>query len=317
MPKLSVVILTYNEELHIARAIRSLRQCPAVTDIYVVDSHSTDNTRSIAELEGAQVFEHDFVNQAKQLQWALDSLPIATEWTMRLDADELIGADLAYELATAVATAADNVGGFTLNRRHIFLGKWIKHGGRFPMRLLRVWRTGNGRVEDRWMDEHIVIKDGATLDLKGKFEDRNLQDLHFFTEKHNSYATREALAVLMSRYGQKAYQDDLYSLSPQAKLKRFVKERVYNRLPYQVTAFSYFSFRYFLQLGVLDGPQGLVYHFLQACWYRFLVGAKLAELKLTLAKLPSDELKLEELNRVVHKLTMGNPARRERTGTEI
>lgn len=317
MPEITAIILTFNEELHIERAIKSLRRCPAVTAIYVVDSHSTDNTRLIAEALGAHVVKHEFVNQAKQLQWALDALPITTDWIMRLDADEVIGDDLAQELAAAVKEVPNSVGGFTLNRRHIFLGKWIRYGGRFPLKLLRVWRTGHGRVEDRWMDEHVVLRGGSILDLEGRFEDRNLFDLHYFTQKHNSYAMREALEVLMTSYGQRIHDEAHYTLPPQARFKRLVKERIYNRLPYQFTSFAYFVYRYFVQLGFLDGRKGLSYHFLQGFWYRFLVGAKTEELRSKLVGLPNDEMRLVELERIAHRLTTGSATPSSSIGEDV
>lgn len=295
LSRLTAIILTYNEEIHISRAIRSLQQCSAVDSIFVVDSFSTDRTVQIAEQFGAHVVRHPFVNQAKQFQWALDTLPIRTEWIMRLDADEVLGEDLAEKLPAAISEAPSSVTGFTLNRRHIFLGRWIKHGGRYPLRLLRVWRNGIGRVEDRWMDEHVVLREGTIRDLEGKFEDRNLNDIHFFTEKHNRYATREAVESLLQEYGTHPVHGQSFGLSSQARVKRILKERIYNRLPYQLTSMSYFLFRYFLQRGFLDGSPGLVYHFLQGFWYRFLVGAKAQEIRLAISLLPTTEARIAKL----------------------
>lgn len=295
MAPLTAIILTYNEEDHIARAIASLRLHGLAEKIYVVDSYSTDDTRRIAERNGAVVVEHPFVNQAQQFQWALDSLSIESPWILRIDADEIIYDDLALEISQAIETASLDVGGFTFNRRHIFMGKWIRYGGRYPLRLLRVWRTGQGSVEDRWMDEHIVLSKGTIENLNGRFEDRNLGDISFFTEKHNRYASREALEILSSKYGLKTPAHAALVLSRQAKFKRFVKESVYNRLPYQLTALAYFLFRYLFRFGFLDGPQGLVYHFLQGFWYRFLVGVKTQELEDVVSTLSSHKLRQAKL----------------------
>lgn len=297
MTSLTAVILAFNEERHIARAIESLRLGSLTEKIFVVDSYSTDNTRRIAEEHGAVVVEHTFVNQAQQFQWALESLPIDSQWIIRIDADEIIYDDLAEEIASSIQKAPRSVGGFTLNRRHIFLGRWIKYGGRYPLRLLRVWRTGLGRIEDRWMDEHVVLSGGSISDLSGRFEDRNLGDLNYFTRKHNQYASREALEVLLNKYELKAPSAGSVILSGQARAKRIIKERVYNRLPYQVTSLTYFLFRFVFQLGFLDGPQGFVYHFLQGYWYRFLVGAKVQEMEAVLSTLPTLELKQEQLTK--------------------
>ena len=271
---LTVVILTFNEAHHIARAIDSVRGI--ARDILVVDSFSTDATVALAEAGGARVVQHAFVNQAAQFQWALDACGITTGWTMRLDADELIEPDLAAALARTLPTLHTEVTGITLDRKHIFMGRWIRHGGRYPLRLLRVWRTGRGRVEQRWMDEHVVVDGGRTIALAGGFADANLGDLTFFTAKHNGYATREAIEVLAARF-------DLFGNDAalpgwgQARRKRWIKTRIYNRLPLWVGPTGYFLYRYVVQRGFLDGRAGLIYHVLQGFWYRFLVAAKVAD----------------------------------------
>src|SRR5580658_7573291 len=93
MPSLAVFIITYNEELHIARAIRSV--CDIATDIVVVDSQSTDRTVEIASELGARIFQNPFVNQARQFAWAMSHCGVSADWTMRLDAEEYIEPDLA------------------------------------------------------------------------------------------------------------------------------------------------------------------------------------------------------------------------------
>lgn len=285
MPELAVVILTYNEERHIARAIRSVASI--AREIFVVDSFSTDRTVELAQALGATVLQHGFVNQARQFQWALDTAPITAGWIMRLDADEVIEPDLAQEIAAQLPTLGTDVAGVNLKRKHIFLGRWIRHGGRYPLLLLRIWRRGQGRVEDRWMDEHVVVWGGRTVTFTGDFADHNLNDLTYFIDKHNKYATREAIEVLNQRRGLFPRDQAVSSGegSWQAGVKRLVKERLYNHVPFQISALLYFLLRYVVQLGFLDGKPGLIYHGLQGFWYRFLVGAKVHELELATAHL--------------------------------
>ncbi len=279
MIDLAVIILTHNEELHIARAIRSVSSL--AREIIVIDSCSADRTAEIARELGATVLQNEFVNYAKQFQWALDNAPIAAEWIMRLDADEVVEADLVEEIKTKLPLLSDEIAGINLKRKHIFLGRWIRHGGRYPLVLLRIWRRGRGRIEDRWMDEHIIVWGGRTATFEGGFADHNLKDLTAFIEKHNKYATREAIDVLGRKY--RLFPRDevvtVESTSRQAATKRFLKEAVYNPMPFQASALLYFLYRYFLQFGFLDGKEGLVYHVLQGFWYRFLVGAKVLELE--------------------------------------
>jgi len=301
----SVIILTYNESLHIARAIESVR---AFSDeVLVVDSFSSDDTCEIARRRGALVVQHAFVNQAKQFQWALDNLPITGNWTMRLDADEIIEADLAEQINTQLPTLDPQITGINFKRKHIFMGRWVRHGGRYPLKMLRLWRTGQGRIEDRWMDEHISVAQGRTITLEGGFADHNLHDLTFFTHKHNQYATREAIEVINSRLALFAVRHELNEgqSSFQARLKRVVKNRLYNRVPFTLSSTAYFLWRYLIQLGFLDGRSGLVYHLLQGYWYRFLVGAKVLELETAIAHLNDKEAIIRELSKLTgHNLTL-------------
>lgn len=308
--KITAIILTHNESLHIERAIRSV--LPFAEQIIVVDSGSTDGTTDIAQALGAEIHTHPFVNQARQFQWALDTLPIRGEWVLRLDADEIIEADLAQEIAHKLPHLPAEVVGVNFKRKHIFMDRWVRHGGRYPLLMLRLWRHGHGRIEDRWMDEHMVVWGGRTLSFDGGFADHNLKDLSYFVAKHNQYATREAIEVINQRLDLFARDDalDARSASWQAAAKRRVKEGLYNRLPFTLSAPLYFLWRYVFQLGFLDGRSGLVYHFLQGCWYRFLVGARVMELQRAVAHLGEDKPAIcAELSRLTgHKLVARRPA---------
>jgi glycosyltransferase involved in cell wall biosynthesis len=295
---LAVIILTFNEERHISRALASV--AAVASEVFVIDSFSTDRTVELARTHGATVLQNRFINQAKQFQWALDHAPVTASWVMRLDADEVIEADLATKLRNELPRLADDVVGINLNRKHVFLGRWIRHGGRYPLLLLRIWRRGHGRIEDRWMDEHMVVSGGRVVTFDGGFADHNLHDLTYFTDKHNKYATREAIEVINER--RHLLRCDAEKVkekgSRQAATKRWIKERFYNRMPYQVSAPAYFLYRLIFQLGFLDGKEGLVYHALQGLWYRFLVGAKVAELESAIRHIEDPALVRAELRRL-------------------
>jgi glycosyltransferase involved in cell wall biosynthesis len=297
MTELAVIILTHNEARHLGRALDHVT--PFAKEVFVIDSYSNDDTIAIARAHGAQVLQHKFVNYAKQFQWALDNAPITSSWVMRLDADEVVEADLAAEIEAKLPSLPPDVTGVNLKRKHIFLGRWIKHGGRYPLVLLRIWRAGKGRIEDRWMDEHILLIEGRAVVFEGGFADHNLNDLTFFIDKHNKYATREAVDVINQRRGLFPRDHDLEAraTSRQAATKRFVKEQIYNCIPFEISSLSYFVFRYFVQLGFLDGRAGLVYHFLQGYWYRFLVGAKIREFEQALGVLKGAQGS-QELSRI-------------------
>lgn len=301
---LAVIILTHDEAPHIARCLASAQRF--ADECYVVDSGSSDGTREIAARLGATVLEHPFVNYSTQFQWALDTIPTHATWLMRLDADEVVDADLAQRLRDDLPHLPAEVVGVNLDLRYIFMGRWIRHGGRYPLRLLRVFRRGHGRIEQRWMDEHIIVSGGRTVAFEGGFADHNLKDLTFFIDKHNRYATREALDALNQRHQLFPRDADLApkAVSRQAALRRFIKERIYNRLPFPLSSTGYFLFRYVVQLGVLDGIEGLVYHVLQAFCYRFLVGAKLMELERGIAGLDDKAAIIARLEQLTgHRLT--------------
>jgi len=298
LTSLAVIILTHNEEKHIRRALESI--AAIASQIFIVDSNSTDKTVELAEAMGAVVYRNPFINYSKQFQWGLDNAPITADWIMRLDADEIIEPELVREIAAKLPGLEKEVVGVNLKRKHIVLDRWIRHGGRYPLILTRIWRKGHGRIEDRWMDEHMVIWGGKTVLFDSPFSDHNLNDFGFFTEKHNKYATREAVDVLNRRH--QLFDEDLSLTSEasslQASLKRFVKEKVYNRIPFPISTLGYFLFRYIFQLGFLDGREGLIYHFLQGYWYRFLVGVKVLEFERALATLSTKEEKRLELARL-------------------
>lgn len=274
---LTVVILTKNEERHIARAIASVAQ---IADrIVVVDSGSTDRTVELARDGGAEVLENPWVNYATQFNWALDQLSGDTDWVFRLDADEVVSEALANEIAAQLRGLSSDAAGVYVSRRMTFLGRPIKWGGVFPVRVLRLFRHGRGRCENRWMDEHVLV-DGSTAEFSGEIVDDNLNSLTWWTEKHNAYASREVVDLLNLEYGFMAHETvaDLRS-GQQAGVKRWIKEKVYARLPRGGRAFVYFLYRYVVRLGFLDGREGTAFHFLQGFWYRYLVDIKLHEVK--------------------------------------
>ncbi|WP_170429444.1 glycosyltransferase family 2 protein [Ruegeria arenilitoris] len=274
--QLTVVILTFNEERHIARAIGSIRGI--AERIVVVDSGSNDRTVEIARGFGVEVLSNPWRNHATQFNWALDQLDDKTQWVLRLDADEVVSEKLADQISAAISSAPETTDGFTVGRRMCFLGRPIRHGGLFPMAILRLFRHGKGRCEDRWMDEHIMV-DGDTGILTGELLDDNLNSLSWWTDKHNAYASREVVDMLNHEFQFMPIETVAGLGKGQAGLKRWLKEKVYSRSPGGLRAFLYFLYRYVLRLGFLDGREGLAFHVLQGFWYRFLVDAKLQEVR--------------------------------------
>jgi glycosyltransferase involved in cell wall biosynthesis len=283
---ISVIILTYNEEKHIKRCIESL--LPVVEEVFIVDSYSTDKTVEIAESLGAKVYQNKWINYAVQFQWGLDNCPINTKWVMRMDADEYILPELALEINQKIGTLNNDISSIYIKRRVLFMNKWIKHGGYYPTWLLRIWKYEYGMIEERWMDEHIKVSQGNSIKFDNDIVDDNLNNLTSWTEKHNNYATREAIDLLNYIYSFVNYDDVKPNIfGSQAEKKRWLKVK-YSKMPLFIRPLLYFNLRYFLQLGFLDGKKGLIWHFLQGFWYRFLVDAKIFEIYFKVGKKRED-----------------------------
>ena len=273
MLDISVIILTYNEEIHVRRCLDNARKF--AKEIFVVDSYSTDRTMDIARSMGAKVVQHPFENHSKQFNWALQQLPITTEWVWRLDADEYLSDELIEELQHCLPLLPADVNGLTAPCLRIFMGRHIKHGI-IPLILLRLFKLRYASCENRLMDEHIQLKEGMIVDLKAPFYDDNLNGLTWWTNKHNGYATREAIDLLLTEYG--FYEKGTLSVGTHSAAVRR-KKLQYIKLPLFWRAFAFFFLRYFLRGGFLDGKEGFLWHFLQGWWYRTLADAKVYELK--------------------------------------
>lgn len=274
----TAVILTYNEQKHLRRCISNVRK--VASSVVVVDSFSTDETVRIAEELGAVVLQHPYVNQAQQFNWALGQLACKQgDWVLRLDADETLTEELIAQITTRLPGLGSEIAGVYWGRRMTFQGRLIRHGGVFPAQVLRLFRYGSGMSENRWMDEHIKVE-GATTKFDGEMIDDNLNTLTWWTSKHNDYASREAVELLNLEFGfmERDSIGGLSASTPAAK-KRWLKERVYATLPGGARALAYFLYRYVFRLGFLDGPGGAAFHVLQGFWYRYLVDAKVAEVK--------------------------------------
>jgi glycosyltransferase involved in cell wall biosynthesis len=281
---ITAIILTYNEAIHIRRCIARLK--PFVDRIVIVDSFSTDGTDDIARGLGAEVYRNRFVNHAEQFNWGVDQAAVAEGWILRIDADEYLEVPLIEEIRGRLALLSDDVTAIEMRRKVYFQGGWIRWGGYYPILLTRLWRTGMARIEQRWMDEHIVVDQGKTLLFRnGDLVDDNLKDITSWTEKHNGYTTRQMVELVSLEYPElRGRRASPGALSRSARLKRFLRNRVYARSPLYLRALLYFLQRYVLRLGFLDGQRGFVFHTLQGFWNFLLVDVKVSEARLYIAE---------------------------------
>lgn len=274
---IDTLILTYNEHLHIRRAIENAKKIS--NNVFVLDSFSTDDTVEIAEECGAIVLQNPWhSNYADQLNWGLKNFKFSSEWILRLDADEYLTDELINEINSKINYIDNSVSGIILKRRCYFLGKWVKNGI-YPVKLLRIFRTNKGVCESRWMDEHIVLSEGTTIEFDNDFIDENLNTINWWTGKHNNYAVREAIDYLDIKYNICGYSlNDLQEKGGQANKKREAKH-LYYKLPLFIRPHLYFIYRYIIKGGFLEGKVGLIFNFLQGYWYRFLVDTQIYEIE--------------------------------------
>ncbi len=266
--KITVVILTYNEEINLPYALDNIKNW--ASEVVILDSYSTDNTVKIAEDNGAKVYFRKFDNFSAQRKYALNELPINGNWIFVLDADEYLTDELKIEIKNTIEDTEYDA--FIMKRRFYWKGKWIKRGY-YPTKLLRLGRKGMIDCDDRPINEHIVCPEGKVGYLENDFIDYNRKDLTSWIQKHNDYSTREAKQLFENEY------EEYDFFASQYERKRWIRVNIWNKLPPVLRPFLYFNYRYFIKLGFLDGKEAFMYHFLHAFIYRILIDFKYLELK--------------------------------------
>lgn len=287
----SVLVPVKNEESNLAECLSALS---FADEVVVIDSQSTDQTGQIAESMGAEVvqFHYSKAGWPKKKNWALENVPWRHEWVLIMDADERMTPQLAREIeavvhgrpATGSGQQQGGGDGYYLNRKFIFMGRWIKHCGYFPSYNLRLFKHAVGRYErigdlgdtgsgDNEVHEHVVLRNGTKPGyLSHCFDHFAYPDLQVWIEKHNRYSNWEAHAMLADVAG------ELHAslLSGSTERRRWIKRKV-RHLPFRPSL--RFLFSYVIKLGFLDGYPGYVLSRLMS-WYEFVSIAKQYEMVL-------------------------------------
>ena len=273
----SFIILTLNEEQHLPRLLNSI--AGLVADTYVLDSGSTDQTRSICDQHHVVVAHHPFENHPKQWDAALQLFPVKTPWVICLDADQVVTPELFQQLKEFRNEDHRNIDGIYFNRKNIFKGTWIKHGRYYPIFLLKMFRYNIGYSDlNENMDHKFQVPGKTRVWKKGHIIEENLKEntISFWIEKHNRYsdllATEEIERILHLR--KQSIKPDLWG-DPNAK-NAWLK-RLWWNLPRYFRPVLYFSYRMLIQKGILDGKIGILFHFLQGFWFRLIVDVKIEE----------------------------------------
>ena len=265
---IGIILLTYNEDIHIRRCLDNLLLL--TSNIYVVDSFSNDKTVAILDEYGINYCQNEFKNHSNQLNFAINTFPFVTNYILRMDCDEILSNELINEIKTSNMLVIDSdISGFYIKRKVIFFNKILNYGNINPIWLLRLWKRGKGFCDDKLMDEKIVVTDQKTAKLQNIILDNNLNNLTWWTNKHNNYSNREALEILKSKYIASSYSfiGNYYSIDYFVCLLKVL----YNKMPIFFRSFLLFFYSYFLKLGILDGLPGFIWNILQVFWYRYLV----------------------------------------------
>jgi glycosyltransferase involved in cell wall biosynthesis len=273
----TVIIPTRNEAGNLPRCLQALRD---VGEVYVIDSQSTDDTVEIARSRGAHVVQFHYQGGwPKKRQWAMDTLPLAYDWILLLDADEVLTPKLAEEIRSATQNPVIN--GYSMLLRTQFLGRVLRFGD-VGLWKLSLFRRGKGHYECRLKDqdasmadmevhEHVVVE-GATAKLRNSLIHHNVDSLSRYIQKHDEYSTWEC-RVLLERGGNDELPPSLFGT--QAQRRRWLKRKLFAAPGSPVLLFLY---RYILRFGFLDGVPGLIYCGFQAV-QMFHTKAKIYELK--------------------------------------
>lgn len=275
MSEICIILLTFNEERNIGACLDSLKSLQV--PIFVVDSFSTDRTTQILTERHILFQQHAFENYAGQRNWAQQHCPFETEWVLHLDAGERLTPELINWLKTRFDPAGP-IDGYLFSRRTWFMKRWIRYGGHYPNYHLRLFRRTKGYCENKAYDQHFLCT-GRVESLPPGIDiiDHVADNLADFTEKHSRWARAEALERLAAKVRTGEVKAKIHGTP--IERRRWLKTRIFDRSPLFLRAFGYFFYRYFFLLGFLDGAPGLVFHFLQGCWFRFLVDAMVLEYK--------------------------------------
>lgn len=273
MNNISAIILTYNEEKNIQKCIESIYEI--VDEIFIIDSFSSDKTVEIAsKYDKVTVLFNKWVNYSTQFLYGLTHAPIKSTWILRFDADERLTPESAKEIKDLCDKNKDtDINGIIIRFKVTFLGKELRHGGIYPLKVLRVFKKAYGTIEATNMDEHIYLTQGKSIECKHDSLHEDYKDIYTWIDKHNKYSNREVLD----------YESSLQSkhistnLDKKASKRRKLKYRLYYKLPPGLRAKLYYIYRYYFKFGFLDGKEGKYFAFLQAYWYRYLVDIKIYE----------------------------------------
>jgi glycosyltransferase involved in cell wall biosynthesis len=272
----SIIVPIKNEVANLSRCLDSVKWAD---EIFVIDSQSTDGSIEIAQSHGARVVQFEFNGTwPKKKNWALENLPFRNDWIFILDADEVLPPEAEAEFRSAIANAGD-IAGYWINRRFMFMGKWLRHAY-YPNWNLRLFKHALGRYEkltgiatdsgDNEVHEHVIVQ-GRTARLSVEMDHYAFPSVAVFVEKHNRYSNWEARVAADSLMAGSAQRISGENVGTRRQLKT-----IFLRMPFR--PLLRFLYVYIWQKGFLDGAEGYYLARLHG-FYEFLSVVKRRELQ--------------------------------------
>lgn len=274
----SVIVPVRNESHNLPRCLESLR---TMGEVYVIDSNSSDSTVEVARAHGAKVVPFHYQGGwPKKRQWAMDTLPLAHDWILLVDADEALTPELELEIRQALLSP--KIEGYYIALRMFFLGRALRHSGASFYKL-SLFRRGKGQFEcrlreqdasmcDMEVHEHVIVE-GSTARLQNPLLHHNVESLSRYIQKHDEYSNWEAQVWMQGEAGTSELPPALFG--SQAQRRRWLR-KFFFILPGSPVFF--FFYKYVLCLGFLDGVPGLIYCLCQGVQF-FHIKAKIYELR--------------------------------------
>ncbi|MCZ2134036.1 MAG: glycosyltransferase family 2 protein [Burkholderiales bacterium] len=273
---ISAVVLCHNEAVNIRHCLESVAPW---MDVFVVDSGSTDGTQEVVRGYTPHLFEHPYSSHAAQWAWALDHLPITTDWVLALDADFVLTPALRAEIEGKLASIDAGVAGVYVRHRYVFGGGPIRFGGTKQF-WLRIIRRGRARPDQSDLVDFRFTVDGSVARFSGAVIEYNRHDddISVWTRKQDKFSLRLAVEEELRRRRLLGWEGKPSLLGTPDE--RFMRLRdLWLNSPLFVRPVLYFFYRYVLMLGLLDGRAGFLYHVLQGFWLRLMVDWKIMQIR--------------------------------------
>ena len=283
MSTISIMIPALNEEKHIQRLIPELFKLNI--PFFILGSYkkgsvawgNADQTELIAKKFKAPFYKCHAKNLSEKLNYGLNLNPFKSDWIIRLDADEYLDLNfIRFLKENKISEIRKEFDSIYINRKVYFMGSWMKYGGIYPGKTIRIVRPKKVRYENKPLDEKIICKNPTFLNVD--VIDDPLYSLDYFLKKHIFYASKYA-----DDYIANGGERFLKLMPGQSKLK-ITLQNIFLSMPLFIRPFFYWFYRYVLRFGFLDGTKGFIFNFFHAFLYRFIIDSFIFEKKKRIKK---------------------------------